>query len=137
MKIEKYTPQSHTRGDHPATVQFNISTGVMRFNPKATAILELNAGDTVSFGKNEDQEWFVAKDPNGPLKCRSNKDGKSLYCNSSDQVRTIKEDLKPLKMNVNNSGFSILLGSEPVVADKLKWFELIGSSAKATTKRND
>lgn len=132
MKLQKYTPQSYGRKSQFASLQLNVNTGVMRFNSLAVALLDLTDGEHIQFAQDEEtHQWYVALDKKGPLKVRIHSDQSSFCCNSVDQVKQIHLSVEDTKRQAAEwTSFGVMLGTECVKHDGLKYYELILASAE-------
>jgi hypothetical protein len=119
------TPQDNTRYRTPF-VRITRA-GVFHLSTKARELLDLDEGDKVAIG-NENDEWFITKNSNGfPVRHdTSKKDNKGLLFNCTFIARQLlPEDTKSARM---------LIAEEPTLPQKQKLYAIITSSLKTKSK---
>jgi hypothetical protein len=94
--------------------------GSFTLNKSCADLLEMSAGDSLSFAQDDDGNWYIYKDDAG-FKCRLHSDKKCLTFSHSQMNRTIKESMEV----AYESSLHFIIAGQPNVHDGVKYWGLI------------
>jgi hypothetical protein len=133
MKLNLFNSETMPRqiGGRGASLAPRVSisrTGVISFNKAAVALMDIKAGDKISFGQEdtEDADWLVFKDPeNGfPVRATEVKKSGSAAFNHSTLSKSLFESYG-LDDDEEKNTFQVQIASEPIEESDVKYYCLL------------
>lgn len=128
MKLKSFNPENIPQNTRIgiAKVSLNSKSGTITLTKQTVIKMDLKPNDKIEFFQDEENvdEWYIAVTKNG-FDIRDKKKDQTFIFNSTFLVKKIFDS-----MIYNHHTGYCLLGAEPVIKDKVKYWPIITKTLK-------